>query len=535
MTFRTYLRLFQPIPALLMTAVMANGAAVFGHFLFGASHAEGYLLALLIALPLLLGMDLAAAGHTALHRPFSLLLPDVLAHVQRATLWAALACNLAITLLVVWFFPAVPTAAVFGLVAPLLIFPCLNRRRLIARPGLFNLSVNFGGLQLPLLLVVGWFVFMKLTAHRLVPAMQAAPWLFFVGGLATGAWLLRRAFTRESLLERAETPFISPNVAWIVLFNRKVMTRQQEEVRQHVVRFGAGGAQQQLAARLGRDWTVRTVGPRTRDWLRVHWHATYGVFRNGSFLRAQGLIFLTLLVSTFIVPLLGFFFVLLENRSFRLADYLASLAAIASFDIGRSSSAAQAGTAFMGVLLAVTFMFVLTLAGQLRPHLPYPVSRERLAQAGFALALLQLGASLLVPTTALGIATVIGQMFSGQPAAEFGVLPLLRFDFVSVPLLLLAAAAGRLAHMAVRIATLAVLGTLACGLAVSGSMWGQWIDSPPGFAALIFLSLGSALLLRWQIRRHFRTCDLLAEAAEARPFVFAATATFSRTSVPAAA
>jgi hypothetical protein len=66
-------------------------------------------------------------------------------------------------------------------------------------------------------------------------------------------------------------------------------------------------------------------------------------------------------------------------------------------------------------------------------------------------------------------------------------------------------------------------------------MWGQWIDSPPGFAALIFLSLGSALLLRWQIRRHFRTCDLLAEAAEARPFVFAATATFSRTSVPAAA
>lgn len=534
MTFRTYLRLSQPIPALLTAALYTNGAWAFGTLLFGLSSANSRLLSLLLALPLLLGADLASAAHTALHRPFSPLLPDVLDRVQRATLWAALVCDLAITLVVACFFPAVPAAAVFGFAAPLLLLPCLNRRRLVARASLFNITANLGGLQFPLFGILGWLIFMKLAATRLVPAMQAAPWLFFVGGLAAGAWLLRRAFTRESLRERAETPFISPNVAWIVVFNRKVMARQQEEARQHVARRGSDSASGAFATRPGRDWTVRTVGPRTRDWLRVHWHAAYGAMRHGSFLRAQGILFLVLLGYTLLLPALGFMFAMLDHRPFGIAGYLDSLASLDRIDLDHVSSGVQAGAAIMALLLYVGFTFAFTLAGQLRPRLPYPVSRERLAQTAISHAVLQTGFALLIPTAALTVASGLGQALTGKFAPALGVQPLLELDLVFVPLLLLVASAGRLPNLIARFATLVPLAALGCAIAVSRSWWSDYVVSWPGLFSLALSIVAAATLLRWQIRRHFRTCDLIAEAAEARPFLFAATATFTRTPAPAA-
>lgn len=534
MTFRTYLRLFQPIPALLLTALYTNGAWAFGTILFSLNSSDSRLLSLLTALPLLLGADLASAAHTALHRQFSPLLPDVLGRVQRATLWAALGCDVAITLVVAWFFPAAPAAAVFGFVAPLLILPCLNRRRLVARPGLFNITVNLGGLQFSLLGVLGWLIFIKLAATRLLPAMQAAPWLFFVGGLAAGAWLIRRAFTRESLRERVVTPFMSPAAVWIALFNRKVMTRQQEESRQHIARFGVGEPEQKIAARLGRDWTVRSVGPRTRAWLRVHWHATYGAARNGSFLRAQGQFFLVLLGYTLLLPTLGFMFAMLDRRPFGLAGYLESLASLSRVDLDHAGSGAQAGTAFVALLLQLGFTFALTLAGQLRPHLPYPISRERLAQAAIRHALLQTGFALLIPTAALTAGSMFGQAITGKFAPWFGVQPLLELDLVFVPLLLLVACAGRLPNLIARLLALVPLAALGCAVAVSRSWWSAYLSSWPGALVLALSAIGALRLLHWQIRRHFHTCDLLAEAAEAKPFVFAAAATFSRTPAPVA-
>lgn len=528
MKFRTYLRLYQPIPALLMTAALANGATGFGVLLFGLSESDSRLLALLTAVPVLLGMDLASAAHTALHRPFAPLLPDMLDRVQRATLWAALVCNLAITLAVGWFSPAAPAAAVFGFVAPLLLLPCFNRRRLVTRPGVFNISVNIAGLQFHLLGILGWAAFMKLAGQRLVPAMQAAPWLFFAGGLAAAAWLLRLAFTRESLRERAETPFFSPNAAWRLVFSPKIVARHQEEARQHIARFGAGSAQQQLADRTGHDWTVRSVGPRTRDWLRVYWHATYGAMRRGSFFHTQGHFFLVLLAYAFLLPCLGFLSTLLEKRPFGLAGYLEALAWLGHLNFLSATSPIQAGIALMSLILLLGFTFVLTLTGNLPPRLPYPVSRQRLSRVSFAHALLQLGFALLVPTAALFATSLCGQALSGHYLPAFGMLPLLKLDLILLPLLLLVATAGRFRSMAVRLPVLIGLAIAGCALAVSREWWEALVTTLPGFLAIALLTVGATFLLRWQIRRHFRTCDLVAEAAEARSVVFAATFSFNR-------
>lgn len=534
MTFRTYLRLFQPIPVLLLTATYTNFAGTFGEALLGLPRSVSYTVALVVALPLLLGTAIAAAAHTALHRPFSPLLPDVLGCTQRATLWAALAGNLAITLLVAWCFPAVPAAAVFGLAAPLLLLPCLNRRRLIARPGVFNLTVNLGALQFLLLGILGWLVFMKLAGHRLVPAMQTAPWLFFVGGLALGAWLLRRAFTRESLRERAGTPFMSPNVAWFVLLNRKVMSRLHEEGRQHIARFGVGEPEQKIAARLGRDWTVRTVGPRTRDWLRVHWHAAYGAARNGSFFYAQGFFLLVMLGSALGFPLFGYLFALIEKQPFVVIDYFGALAAASSLEFGSSASRLHDAISFMGALLTVGFAFALTLASQLRPQLPYPVSRERLAGVAFAHASLQLVFALLVPTVAVAAISLLGQTVSGKFAVGFGLPPLLQLGLVLAPFLPLAATVGRLRHMAARLSAVTAIVVAAIAVLATRFWWSDLVTTWPILLVLTLTTVGTVRLLRWQIHRHYRACDLIAEAAEAKPFLLAGAATFSRTPAPAA-
>ncbi len=533
MNLCTYLRLFQPIPALLMTAVFANGAGGLGKLLFGFSHADGYLLSLLVALPLLFGIDLAAAAHTALHRPFSPLLPAVLGCVQRATLWAALVCDLAITLLVAWFFPAVPAAAVFGLAAPLLVLPCFNRRRLVARSKLVHVWINLGGLQFPFLGLVGWLVFMKLAAHRLVPAMQAAPWLFFAGGLAAGAWLLHRAFTRASLRERAETPFISPSATWIAFFNRKVMTRQQEEVRQHIARCGVGDAQQQLASCPGRDWTMRTVGPRTRDWLRVQWHATYAASQRGSFLRAQQLVFLIIFGYVLFLSTLGFLFTPIERQPFGVAGYLHALASLGTADISDTGGPIDGAIVLMASILHVGFAIGLTLASRLRPHLPYPISRERLGRVSYAHALLQIAFALAVPTGALLSASLLGQTLAGTFSPTPSILSALKLDLVFAPLLLFVATAGRFQSMIARLPSLILLAAAAITLALSRSWWGNFVFSWPGLCVIALATTGAGMLLRWQICRHYRACDLIAEAAEAKPVIFAAT--FHRTSAPAVA
>jgi hypothetical protein len=149
---------------------------------------------------------------------------------------------------------------------------------------------------------------------------------------------------------------------------------------------------------------------------------------------------------------------------------------------------------------------------------------------------LQLCFALIVPTTALTVAGLFGQALSGRFAPTFGVLPLLRLDLIFVPLLLLVATASRLRSIAVRLPALIVLATVGCVLAVSRSWWDALVVTWPGILAIALSTVAATLLLRWQIRLHFCNCDLIAEAAEGRPFV--ATATFSfnfkRPSAPAA-
>lgn len=533
MKFRSYLRLLQPIPALLMSGLFANGAAGFGTLFFGLPQRESYQLALLVALPLLLGCDLAAAAHVALHRPFALLLPDLRRKLLRPTLAALLVCIVAIAAAVAWFFPAVPVPAVLGLAAVLLALPTLDRHRLVARPGPLNLFLNLGGLQFRLLGIAGWILFMQFGARQLVPAMAAAPWLFFAAGLAAASWLLDRAFSRAEVRERASIPFFSPNIAWFALFSPGVQTRHRDESRRHLLQQGADTGQRELAVKPGRDWPVRAVGSDTRDWLRVFWHATYGAMSHGSFLHAQRLYFFVLLGYGLVMPGLGFLFATFDHHRFGLADYFASLTALNHPGFDSVSSASQAGMSLVGLMLILGFTFVLTLAGQLGPQLAYPVSRARLARVSFVNALLQLACALVLPTAALTVVSVLGQALSGAFLPWLGVLPLLRLDLALLPLLLLAAVTGRLRRLVTRLAALTLLATAACALAVGLAWWSELLLRPGSLLALGLLVTGGIWLLHWQILRHFRSCDLVAEAAQARPFAFGVSFSLARNSAPA--
>jgi len=437
-----------------------------------------------------------------------------------------LVCTTAITSASAWLFPAVPPPAVFGIAAALLALPILNRRRHVARSRALHVAVNLFGLQFPLMGVIGWALFMWIGAHRLVPAMVAVPWLFFAGGIAAAAGLLQLGFARTNLRERAETPFFSPNATWRALFSPPIMARHRDETRRHLVRCDSGHPQ--ATTMPGRDWTVAAVGPRTRDWLQVLWHAGYGATRRGSFLHAQRLIFLVMLSYAFVMPAMGFMFALLDHRPFGFSGYLGSLAALSSADLGAVNSTAQFGSAFVSLLLFVGFTFALALGSQLRPQLAYPVSRERLARVSFSNALLQLVFALAIPSAALQFAALIGQLASGRFLPALGVPPLLLLDMAFIPILLLVASAARLPHAAARIPTFVALAAIACALAASRSLWAESVLRVPVFLGIMLTTTGALQLLWWQTRRHFRTCNLVAEAALARAFIFGVSVKINR-------
>lgn len=509
MKLRTYLRLLQPIPALILTSVFTLGAFGGGVLFFKIAPVDSMQLAVLVALPLLLGMDLAAAAHTAMHRPFSPLLPGLPATLGRATLAAAPLCAVGVTALVAWRFPATPAAAVFGLAIGLLALPALNRRELVLRVRPGRLTLNLAGLHAPLQMLLAWALFAWLVGPRLILAMQAAPWLFFTGGSALAAWAFARAFARDDLRERAQTPFMSLSATWRVLLHTQIAVRHRAELAQHLSR--ASGRPSESLSGQSPAWLAGKVGAGTRDWLRVLWHASYGATPRGSFARAQRGFCAMMLLQTFMLPAAGFIENLFQKSSFHFSDYLETLATLSQHDFP-----ARNGAGNFTPLFVVAFAFVMMAGSQLRPQGHYPISRTRLARVSFANAFAQLAATLAAGTLALFLATVIGQLATGRIQPGLGLPALLCTDLALTPVLLLVAATGWWEHRGARLAALVVLGLLV----FTGKWWSVLVAGPAGIAMAVAASALAAGVLHWQIRRYYRTCDLATAGAQA-PLVFA--------------
>jgi len=507
MKLRTYLRLLRPVPALLFTFLFANGAFGFGVLLFRLAPADATQLATLVALPLLLGLDLAAAAHTALHRPFSPLLPNLLPKLGRCTLVAALVCATAITALAAWRFPTTPAAAVFGVAIALLALPALNRREPVLRAQRARFRLNVGGLHAPLQMLLAWAAFMWLVGPRLFLAIQAAPWVFFLGGSAIAAWAFARAFSRDGLRERAQTPFVSSSATWRVLLRPQIAIRQRTELAQHLSRTGVRRAAANEVPRP--SWLDGKIGAGTRDWLRVLWHASYGAVHRGSFLRAQRGFFWMILLQAFFLSAAGFIERLFRARPFHFSDYLEALAAV-------GSSGGDVAQNF-ATLFFVAMPFVMVAGSQLRPQGHYPISRARLARVSFLNALAQLGAAVGTATLAIFLAATVGQLASGHIHPGLGLPALLRTDLALTPVLLLIAATGWRQSRVARIAALVVLGLLV----FTSQWWSVLVAGPKDVLMVLAATALAGGLLHWQIRRFYRTCDLAIVGAQT-PFVLAA-------------
>jgi len=524
MTLRTYIRLLHPIPAILWTALYTNGAAGFGVLFFGLTAPEARLLSLVVALPLLVGWALAAAAHTPMHRPFFPLLPDGTRHLQRASLWAGLVCAIGITGAVAWLRPDAPSLAVFGLAAALQALPFLNRRHLLTKIRGIKITLNLAGLQYSLMGFIVWCLVMWSCGHRLLPAMQAAPWLFFLGGLGAAYALLRVGFSPDAAHERSETPFTSNNALWGILLNGKVMARSRDEVSRYLVRQGPDAVRLQSAQ--GRDWPITSVGPRTWDWLQVLWHGTFGVMRRGSFLRAQQLLFIVIFGYALLIPaVLGWLFrPIIEHRPFGLSGFFESLSVISAMEIHHGLPPSEAAGRFIGILLGVVFAFCISLIS-IRPQQAYPVSRQRLGRVAFTHSLIQFTFALLIPTTALALASLIGQLGTGHYRTGFGLPVQAQIDFLIMPAMLLGMLAGRFIHPLARWGTILAAGTALVSLPLTHSFWPDALLGLSGVAVILCASATILWLLWIQTHRYYRACDLVAEAALAKPFAFSLTFT----------
>jgi hypothetical protein len=491
---RTYLRLLHPVHAVVWTAFLTGFLISFGVSWFKLAPATSRLLGLAIGMPFVFGLCLATTAHAAMHRPFFLLLPDGLRRVRRATI---------ITLLIVAplmsagvaRFQNLPFIAELGLAAALLSLPLTNPR---------GLMVKFSSSWAVRIFGAGCLCYV-LFKEQLAPAMQAAPWIFLLGGLGIAFICLQHAFAPQGLRQRAQTPYNSVGGYFLGVLNFRASRRYQEEIRQEI------GRRRTFEPLPGQDWTVRRVGPDVWSWMQVFRHATFAVGRKGSYLRSQYSVVVVLVFYVSLLPLFGIFDGGTGRaHSFTLADYWSFLANFGSYDIAATGSAHTSGLTFLTVLLQAGFCATVSQF-VIRPQLAYPISRLQLARVVFSQSLVQLALALVLPAFTLFLISLAGQIISGHFLPALGLPPLLLLDFGLLPLLPLLACAGSARSSIRRILLVLPVVFAIFIVACTRSLWRDRILTLPGLALILLVTATTLLLLRSRLIRHYGTCDLTEE------------------------
>jgi len=479
---RAYLRLLRPVRSLL-------GICSFGLIAFGAANVvfhcdwpTSHLLGLTVSLPLILGFFLGGAAHEPMHRPFILLLPDGPRQLRNATAIALLLCAAVVTGLAARAALRVPLAAVFGLAAGLIALPCADRRHRGR-----GFAWLFGAL-------LAWGLFCSFAAPLLRPALLAAPAAFCVGGLGLAAASLRYGFSRQDLRARANLPF-RPLQSLVVPIRVDGARLEREFVRQC------------SDSPSGRDWNVKRVGSTTRAWMAVDRHAMSGGYPR--WCRSPMLLLWVVILAEYLgLPLLGFLFAGKASA----AAYGSCLAQWAAIRIDLSGIPSASRLAGLMTSMSAGIPPLLTLIVAINfplPKLAYPLSRDRLARVVYGLMLLQLGIALVVPASALFLASLVGQFCSHRFLPAFGIpgvsaltLPLLALLPLILSLVPFSRSYRRFAGYIAAVVLLSIL----------NDFRRQWIPlalSPLGLAGVLILAAAGLVLLRWRLRRHYRTCDLL--------------------------
>jgi hypothetical protein len=492
MTLRTYIRLFRPIPSLVFSVCYALIAFAFGGSLFRLDARTAWFLASAVALPLLLGFTLAGTVHEPMHRGFILLLPDSTRQFRRVTALALLVLAGFVTAAAALANPAVSPVATFGLAAALLALPCLDHHQLLA---------GMGGLCIA---AVAWIALNFLIGPLVQPAMLAAPWAFCAGGLAVAAAALGRGFSRAHQRQRAETYFAPLINSLALIFDRRTAGRQVQELLLSRER------RLQPKQKPGRDWTVRSVGPSTCEWMRVLLHGFLGGRPNNSYPKTQLQFAAGFIVYVLGLPLLSSLFRLLSDRSMIIPGYWETLASFAG-PISLSAKNPLTGMVqLMSPLLQPGFAMV-TAINIVRPQLPFPISRERLARTVFGLSLLQVGVALTMPGTIIFLCSLLGQFISGHILPNFGLRSFLGVDLLLAVGLPLVLCSGTFRHAAVRL-FVALATSTPIGVAVYfRDTWTPMVTTVPSVLISLLVCGGTVYLLWLCLLREYQTKDLLFE------------------------
>ncbi|MEO6992213.1 MAG: hypothetical protein ABI273_01170 [Lacunisphaera sp.] len=474
MTLRTYIRLLRPFRTVLGPALFAF-LATNGSFLGGVT-----------LLPLLVGANLAFVAHEPMHHPFILLLPDSTRKLLRATAFTIFIVASGVATGAAFFEPTVSPAATFGLACALLALPCLDRRRLI--PSSIQVAVVF----------CGWYIGQMFGGAHLKPAMVAAPWIFFGGGLAIAAASLARGFARSHLRLRSTTP-IHP---FIPLFDRRTAARIKEEFALTVTRRANSNPD------LGRDWPLRSIGLATREWMQVLVHGSFGRRARS---RDAKILAIVLIFGPLLLPLADQLLDFMPQRGNApsywdtLASFTGPLTSVTDFPRMRPSHFLS--LFFQPGLAALIAIFIL------RPQIPYPISRDRLAKTEFGLSLFNLGLALTLPATLLFLFSLLGQFVTGHYWPDFGIRTVIGTNLLLVIALPLLQCGSWFPSEFERPVWSILLGV---AFAVAVTFRDEWLAialSGPGILVVIIAG-GVVLALRWwTLRWHYRTSDLSFESS----------------------
>jgi len=501
---RIYLRLLQPARTARFALGYTTSAFLIGHAIFKFDWHESLFVTGTVTLPLLFGAALTGLLHAVLHRPFAVLLPDLPRKLRRAAAVSYLALATLVTVAIALIEPTAPAPAVFGLALGLLTLSCANRRQ--GFPRIMILGVLSGSLAL----IFALLVFHLRFAHGLLPALQAAPWAFFIGGSATAAALFSFGFARRTLRERATTPYFATAYTRASGIDIPAFRRQiQEETR---FNFDRGIRK----SRPGRDWPLSFVGPHRRDWLRVIDHQ-----RAISPARFHiGMFSVLVIVIIIEVGMFGTLGLLHQPRSFHVADFLAVLASM--------TAPASAGISELSNLLIIAVFLPVSMPMLLgttfsRPLLSYPLARVRLAKVVFAHTCRDLLVGLLVPSLAFWASSLAGQVANGNlhPGLGLPAMAVIVLVFVPfLPLLALQNYPGRTParKLASRLGLFFSFAVFLGLVTVVRLKWSHFILSPGGVFVSLLTTIAGLNLLRSRIRRHYGTCDLIDEAARTPPF-----------------
>lgn len=490
MNLRVYLRLFRPVCSLTVTVIYTMTAAGEGYLFHLDFKAERFL-ACAVALPLLLGVSLAGAVHEPMHRSFILLLPNATHVLRRVTVAALSVFAVFVTLVTALVDPAIPPPATFGLACALLALPCIDRHKHL---------FGFGGMVAAF---AAWLLMNAFIGAILPAAMTAAPSAFCAGGIAISIAAIAIGFSRATLRERIEFYWCSMAGCFALIFDRQTTARHRREWRLSLERRGS------RTVKRGRDWSVHSVGNSTVEWMRVLLHGFLGRQRNGSFFRA--LLYFAGMLALYIFGM-PFLFRLLGHLVPKLPAPPAYWETLAHFTGPISTPGHNLPLTMITMMALLQPGFAGILATSIiRPQVPYPISRERIARTVFGLSLLQLGVALLIPGTVLFLASLLGQFLSGRIAADYGLHSVVGIDLmlaVSLPLL---SCSGTFKQSAARLLWSILIGATITVAAVLRDHWIPAALTVPGLL-IAMLSIAGAIGLLWlSLQRQYRAHDLLFE------------------------